>query len=162
MNISALLNITSFPFCHSTFLLVHYAKKDEWKYSCDLGLLNACYAFLMIVYFCSSCSSTFGCHPLFLALRIKWLLPIPLLCFSQFSASLVNKYIVTLTVLCLLIVGLWLCFSPVDLSVIFIVLQHPLPQGMFSKILQEFVESLRGISLLIMLQDLESKNVWYF
>lgn len=50
-------------------------------------------------------------------------------------------------------------FSLVYLSVIFIVLQHPLPQGMFSKILQEFVESLRGISLLIMLQDLESKNM---
>lgn len=48
-------------------------------------------------------------------------------------------------------------FSLVYLSVIFIVLQYPLPQGMFSKILQEF-ESLRGISLL-MLQDLESKNV---
>lgn len=40
---------------------------------------------------------------------------------------------------------------------IFTVLQHLLPQGMFRKILQKFVESLGGISLLIMLQDLESK-----
>lgn len=47
-------------------------------------------------------------------------------------------------------------------SVIFffflIVLQHPLLQGMFNKILQEVVGSLRGIRLLITLQDLESKK----
>lgn len=82
------------------------------------------------------------------------------------------KYIIALTVFCLLIevgsfgevfcgLGFFCCCffnSPLYPSVIFIVLQHPLPQGTFSTILQEFVEPLRGVSLLIILQDVESKR----